>query len=98
MLTNCFTSNDIDSTVIACFEKSCNNVRTSIIKICVYKQQTTLKYTELVSVKLILHEEKMLLNLYFSAFALFFQLKWSITKFKSEKWRCKLQKVNSKLL
>ena len=34
----------------------------------------------------------------FLAFALFFQLKSSITKFKSEKWRRKLEKVNNKLL
>ena len=68
-----------------------------MIKIGVHKQQTTLKYTELVSVLLILHQEKMFLNLCFSAFALFFQLKSSITKFKSEKWRRKLQKANNKL-
>ena len=37
----------------------------------------------------------MFLNVCFSAFALFFfQLKSSITKFKSEKWRRKLQNVN----
>ena len=74
------------------------NRQTSIIKIGIHKQQTTLKYTELISVKLILHQEKMLLNLYFTTFALFCLLKSSITKFKPEKWQHKLQKVNNKLL
>ena len=39
MLTiNCFTWNDIDSTVVACFEKSRNSLHTSIINIGEHRQ------------------------------------------------------------
>ena len=67
---NCFTWNDIDTALIACFEKSCKaytNMRTIITKI---GEQYNFKIYGIGQCQpCIISEKKKFLNLYISAFA-----------------------------